>query len=120
MRLASAIVAVSFLVAFGSGTGTASATLQPHATSRACFSIDSLGRSLSNTGNRLAITHRIAGSQAQVWATEVARRTGSPLQADEVATVEGSGLAPLVMLIFAANGCALDIVLVRIVPDAEI
>jgi hypothetical protein len=72
---------------------------------------------LATHHGRLAVTRRIGGSEAQLWAKEVARKTGAPFAADEVATVEGRDIAPLIMLVFSDAGCARSIVMVRLVPD---
>ena len=38
----------------------------------------------------------------------------------EARIAKGRGIAPLIMLIFSRQGCARNIVMVRVIPDPEI
>ena len=117
-RLLAGMLAAVALAGIAAAPAAAQDRLQ---SAYSCFSIPSLAKSISSeSGYPLAVTQLIGGNQARIWARAVARKTGSPLQADEVAVAKGRGIAPLVMLIFAREGCARNIVMVRILPDPEI
>ena len=108
------------LVCCGSVTSLAIEPAVQKSDRHACFSMDSLAASLATDGLGLSITHLIKGADVKPWVEEVGRKTGIPFTADEVATIEGRTIAPLIMLVFASGGCAHDVVTLRIVPDIEV
>lgn len=120
MGFGKAIFVSVLLLACGSVASRAAAPETKKPAQPACYSMMSLAQSLATDGRGLAITHLMKGEDAKPWVTEVGRKTGAKIAADEVATVEGRGISPLVMLIFANGGCAQNVVTIRIIPDIAI